>query len=452
MRAAESMTLLSWVIEYLVNSLWMIPLIFCVAWLTARLMRACGEVAEHRVWVGALLLQVALPACRLHPAELGELLRRLLTWHSASAMQGNASVNVSIGAGTVGAALALPETLAIALAVAYCAITLYCALRLLWSIAKTHELTRSIDAAGVPASLEGLWLRCRRVFGVDAARMAISPAVNGPVTLGVRRGLLLLPEQMASQCEARDLEAALAHECAHIRRRDFLKNLLYRALLLPLSYHPIAWMTLARIAVTREMVCDAEAARFVAGRESYARSLLRLAAAVANARPDPTLHAIGIFDANTFERRVMRLRAGSVEVGRVLRTVAVVACVGVGLATCASALAFRTGVAASGATADHEEQKSVRVSAGVMAGNVISQKTPVYPAEAKANNISGAVVLKAVITKEGIVARLEVVSGPEELRASALDAVKEWRYKPYILNGDPRAVETTITVNYHLEK
>jgi len=244
----------------------------------------------------------------------------------------------------------------------------------------------------------------------------------------------------------------LAHECAHLRRRDFLKNLLYRVLLLPLSYHPIAWMTLARIAVTREMVCDAEAAHFVEGRESYARSLLRLAATIASARPVPTLHAIGIFDANTFERRVMRLRTTSAEPGRVLRMAAVLVCLGVGLATGSSALAFRTGVAASGAAGEHEQPKLVRVSGAILAGNVMHQKPPVYPPDAKANHVEGAVVLHAVISKEGIVEHLEVVSGPEQLRASALDAVKEWRYKPYLLNGDPTAVETTITVNYNLGK
>lgn len=452
MRAAEPMIVLSWVVEYLVNSLWMTPLIFCAAWLTARLLRACGEAAEHRAWVGALLLEVALPACRFHPVELRALLQQLLTWRSANATQGETSVRVTTGAGVAGGALALPEPLAIALAAVYGAIILYCALRLLWSMARTRQLARSAEEQPLPARVLQSWLRCRRAFGVDAAVMAVSPAVNGPVTLGVRRGFLLLPAEMALHCEPSDLEAALAHECAHLRRADFFKNLVYRTLLLPLSYHPIAWMTLARIAVTREMVCDAEAARFVHGRESYARSLLRLAAAVANARPDPTLHAIGIFDANTFERRVMRLRAGSIKAGRVLRMAAVVGCVGVGLATCASALAFRTGIAASGAAAEHEQTKPQRVSAASVAGNVLHQKPPVYPPDAREKKISGAVVLKAVISKEGNVERLAVVSGPEELRAASLDAVKEWRYKPYLLNGEPTEVETTITVNYNLGK
>jgi protein TonB len=89
-----------------------------------------------------------------------------------------------------------------------------------------------------------------------------------------------------------------------------------------------------------------------------------------------------------------------------------------------------------------------RVSSGVMAGQIVSKTTPVYPPIAKAAHVSGVVVLHAVISKTGTVQSLSVVSGPEMLRASAIAAVQSWRYKPYLLNGDPTEVETTITVNF----
>jgi protein TonB len=90
-----------------------------------------------------------------------------------------------------------------------------------------------------------------------------------------------------------------------------------------------------------------------------------------------------------------------------------------------------------------------RVSSGVMAGSKISGSNPMYPPIAKAAHVSGAVVLHAVISKTGSIERLEVVSGPEMLRASALDAVRNWKYKPYLLNGDPTEVDTTVTVNFN---
>jgi protein TonB len=90
-----------------------------------------------------------------------------------------------------------------------------------------------------------------------------------------------------------------------------------------------------------------------------------------------------------------------------------------------------------------------RVSGGVIAGNILVKTVPVYPQIAKAAHISGAVVLHAIISKSGTIDNLSVISGPEMLRASALDAVRNWKYKPYLLNGEPTEVDTQITVNFN---
>jgi len=92
----------------------------------------------------------------------------------------------------------------------------------------------------------------------------------------------------------------------------------------------------------------------------------------------------------------------------------------------------------------------VRVSAGVQQGNLVNQVKPTYPQIAKNARIQGAVVLQAEISKQGTIENLRVISGHPMLVPSALDAVKQWRYKPYYLNGEPVAVETTITVNFTL--
>src|ERR1700680_534907 len=90
-----------------------------------------------------------------------------------------------------------------------------------------------------------------------------------------------------------------------------------------------------------------------------------------------------------------------------------------------------------------------RVSAGVVAGLILSKTQPVYPPIAKAAHVSGTVVLHALISKTGTIDNLTVVSGPEMLRASALDGVRSLRYKPYLLNGEPTEVDTTVTVNFN---
>ena len=88
----------------------------------------------------------------------------------------------------------------------------------------------------------------------------------------------------------------------------------------------------------------------------------------------------------------------------------------------------------------------VPLSAGVAAGMLIHKTAPVYPKFAQDAHITGTVVLKATITKQGSIEGIQVLSGPKLLASSAVDAVKMWKYKPYMLDGQPVAVETNVTV------
>ena len=94
--------------------------------------------------------------------------------------------------------------------------------------------------------------------------------------------------------------------------------------------------------------------------------------------------------------------------------------------------------------------KKIAVSSGVMQGNRIGGEMPEYPAIAKAARIQGTVVLQATISKEGTIENLHVISGPPMLQAAALEAVRTWRYKPYLLNGEPVEVETQVNVVFNL--
>ena len=90
------------------------------------------------------------------------------------------------------------------------------------------------------------------------------------------------------------------------------------------------------------------------------------------------------------------------------------------------------------------------ISAGVAEGMLIHKTQPVYPAIAKQSRVSGTVVLKASITKNGTLSGMHIVSGPKMLQQPALDAVASWRYRPYMLNNQPVEVETTISVVFSL--
>ncbi|MFY9561270.1 MAG: TonB family protein [Terriglobales bacterium] len=93
---------------------------------------------------------------------------------------------------------------------------------------------------------------------------------------------------------------------------------------------------------------------------------------------------------------------------------------------------------------------TLRISQGVSQGLLIKRVQPRYPQNALAMRIQGAVQMEATINKEGNVVNLKVVSGDAVLARSATDAVRQWRYKPYYLNGEPVEIQTQITVNFKL--
>jgi len=86
----------------------------------------------------------------------------------------------------------------------------------------------------------------------------------------------------------------------------------------------------------------------------------------------------------------------------------------------------------------------------VAVGMLIQKTIPTYPPIAKAARVQGTVVLQATISKQGTIENLKVVSGPAMLQQSAMDAVRQWRYRPYLLNNDPVEVETTVNVIFTL--
>jgi TonB family protein len=92
----------------------------------------------------------------------------------------------------------------------------------------------------------------------------------------------------------------------------------------------------------------------------------------------------------------------------------------------------------------------IRVSAAVEQSLLISKVTPQYPADAREQHIQGTVLLSVTIDKEGNVANIQLISGHPALAPAAIEAVKEWKYRPYLLNGNPLVVETQVTVNFTL--
>jgi TonB family protein len=439
----------SGILSYLLNSLWQVPLLYAAGCVAVRGVRKVSAEAEHRVWVCVLVLQSLLPAFSLLPREW---LHIYALWSSGWLSGGEANVSVVTGEGTTWFAPHLPAPLLAAVAVAYCAASAYFVARFAWRWAKLRSLRLEAEEVLLSGEAALCWAQCAEKFGIDGISLATSSHIFSPVTMGFSRRLVLLPATMLSGLDWAEMQTVIAHEFAHIRRNDFLKNAIYELLSLPLNYHPLFWLTRQRIMESREIVCDQMAAE-IGGRNQYARSLLRLAALLVEGVPARTSHAIGIFDANLFERRLMKLTEKETNIRGIRRLAIVTACIAFGIVTCGSALALSMHVnaqAGEGGTSAVQTPGTLTVPAAKLVDNQLTKVPPKYPDDAKKAHVKGKVLLDVLIGKDGTVKEARVVSGPEMLRQSSIDAVKQWTYKPYLLNGDPVEVETTINVVFVL--
>ncbi|WP_263350814.1 M56 family metallopeptidase [Acidicapsa acidisoli] len=444
-------TFASWLIEYLLNSVWQVPLVFAAASIAAHLARPVGARTEHRVWVSSLIVATILPLCNFSLSALWQQALALAISAWPGKPGGGGSIRILLGSGSVQSSGLHPAPwLATGIISLYACTVLYFTTRLAYGILRTVQIRKQSQPIQQSSELTTRFNHFRQRFLIRNGQLAISDAVHGPVTIGIRRPALLIPpgffDRLCEDDRRDDLDTVLAHETAHMQRHDFAKNLLYELLSLPLSFHPILWLFRSRIAETREMVCDESAARATAGQGSYARSLLRLATTLSCPTPQRNLHAIGILDASNFERRVMNLTRNRPNLAAPRKFLIVAVCAAIALGTCASAIALRMEIA--GVETQPDAPKKIHVKSTEL--KVISHATPVYPQEAKEKRISGDVIVEAIISKEGVPSELRIQEGPKELQASALDAIRQWRYEPFLLNGNPVEVETTITVVYSL--
>jgi TonB family protein len=120
-----------------------------------------------------------------------------------------------------------------------------------------------------------------------------------------------------------------------------------------------------------------------------------------------------------------------------------------GHVTALSTMPLREADFAAGPDMDTELQSATQVGSAVMAGKLLTRVDPIYPASAKQNRIEGSVKLHAIIGRDGRIRSLKLLSAPDSsLAVSAIAAVRQWTYTPYVLNGAPTEVDTVVTINF----
>lgn len=288
------------------------------------------------------------------------------------------------------------------------------------------------------------------------AEILVSTEVSSPVTLGWLRPAVLLPASFLLLEEA-EQEAVACHELLHVKRRDSWALLVEEGARALLWAQPAAWGVLSGISLSREQAVDRAAVASTGDLRAYLRAL----AVLARLSQESPAAALPFHTRSHLVRRVAHL-AKEVPMSRTrVLVAAAVAAAALLLVGAAGAAAFPFGddsqppaakaapAKAGGIAADEEE--ALKVGGDVKEPVQISRIQPAYPEEARKNGLQGIVKLSAVIDTKGTVAKVEPIESPDPtLAAAAVDAVRQWTYKPATLKGKPVKVRMTITVAFKL--
>src|SRR4029079_13504441 len=145
--------------------------------------------------------------------------------------------------------------------------------------------------------------------GTRAGSMRVfrSETLPVPVTTGLFNPVIILPESLLHEKNVELLTSAIGHEFVHVARRDYVLNLIYELLFIPVSFHPAAALLRRRVRETRELCCDELVADRILNAEVYARSLVTLASPAPSLRRLSVTTTVGIADADILEARIMSL-------------------------------------------------------------------------------------------------------------------------------------------------
>jgi beta-lactamase regulating signal transducer with metallopeptidase domain len=339
-----------WVLTFLSNALWQ-PLVITSSALTCdRLMWNFPARQRHYLWVAAMTLCVLLPLLsassllhkEAHPSTPGSvILIQAKTDDSTpspapSALGGFFRPRSQTFFPSPGLAI-------ITLVCFLVSLLLHCAK--LWRAGKeTKTLLAGSYRREIPERLALIKRQCQRALGLKGVKLLFSSQITAPITVGRRS--VVLPEALFDSTASDLLSAAMGHEMAHIKRRDFAFNLCYQLLSMPLAFHPAVVFIKRRINETRELACDEMVTERWLDAPDYARALLRLAdSAMASHRPT---YSLGVFEADILEERIMKLIERKPRLSERARTVILALVLSLVAASTAVATTFSINIAQDG--------------------------------------------------------------------------------------------------------
>ncbi len=316
-------------------------------------------------------------------------------------------------------------------------------LRLAWGCRQVSVLRRTGEpaAGAVLAMAAGL----RKRLGLHrAVAIVITQQTDGPSVVGWLRPVILLPAATLLGLSEQQLAAVLTHELAHIRRHDYLVNLLQNLVETLLFYHPAVWWTSERMRQERELCCDDAAVDSCGDALCYARALTVL----------EKLRAYRSLAGHGQHRRLAAVSNPPADGSSVARNGAVAAAGDRRIAAgrCLPRAQYELGARAGARRAGNgcrrsESPDSPGVQVDIGGATVVERTGVEYPGYAWERKIGGIVVVEATLDAHGNVSDARILSGPAELRKNALQSVLEWHFA-----SAPAGSIRQVSINFQWEQ
>ena len=433
----------------LLNACWQIVLVFACASLCSWLLRSTAARYRHGLWVAALLLSLGLPLWTSAP--LSDAVVRI--WPDpeiATQTIPEVPVRITEVAPFTATTADTPDNpfvmvnakLAWTLLIVYLAIVIFSAARLLAAWSRTRNIIRSAEPIDSIERLELIIQNCKDATGVKSVTVRSSSSIPVPITVGFRHPVIIVPSKLLSDADTELLTSGIGHELIHVRRHDYILNLIYELIYLPLSFHPAAALIRRRISQTRELCCDELVADKLQNARVYARSLVQLAAWAPPIGRFAKSTTLGIADADNLEARVMSLLGNpklNVRRKKLL------------LLAASLLLALPVVTAASFAVQFDIDRTPQEPVVEDKRAKPIVRPVPEYPEDAREQKIEGTVKMLVTIDSEGSVRDVRVTKPVfPSLDDSAVATVRKWQFEPFYVDGKAVSRRIQTEVNFNL--
>jgi TonB family protein len=426
------------------NHLWQSTLFAGVAALLTLLLRSNQARVRYWLWLAASLKF-------LIPFSLLVGLGNLLPWPHGNAPKAGVYFVIEEVVTPAGSSPLTLSLSALLLAVWLCG---FAAVVFVWCARWRHVSHELKKAAPLRPGRELEMLRqVERRLGITARiDMVTSQGSLEPGVFRMFRPVLLWPAGISEHLDDAQLQAILAHEVSHVRRRDNLAAVAHMVVEAVFWFHPLVWWLGSWLVEERERACDEAVLEMGSDRNVYAESILKVCELCV---ASPLACVSGVTGAD-LKKRMVHIMTD--EITRKLNFSRKLLLSVAGFLALALPIVFGLINATPGSAqvqppdSAKTQPQPVHVSPAVMQALIREKVPPQYPADAKTAGIQGKVVLIATISKEGDVKNLQVKSGPPALAPAAIEAVKQWKYKPFLLNGQPVEVETGVNITFSLSK